>query len=207
MTSRYREVEARSITRLPGRADPWFLGRYGMNLCRGCEHGCSYCDGRAERYHVEGDFEADIAVERNAVEVLGRELARVREPGFVLLGGGVCDAYQPAEEGYRLARGALELALHHGLPVHVVTKSALVERDLDLLARLAEAATDGSLLAVRGVTREEIDLMPPVLTYGTYWGFRRDERPDVQRRAALLPDPDRVELQLQQLVGRLHGQA
>jgi hypothetical protein len=54
----------------------------------------------------------------------------------VLLGGGVCDAYQPAEAQYRLARGVLKLALRHNLPVHLLTKSSLVERDLDLLAEI-----------------------------------------------------------------------
>jgi len=133
----YREIDAKSITRIPGTADPWFLARYGMNLYRGCEHGCLYCDGRAERYYVEGDFARDVMVKRNAVQLLGKELVRRREPGFVMLGGGVCDAYQPADEGYRLARGALEVAEEQALPVHVLTKSTLVERDLDVLERIA----------------------------------------------------------------------
>lgn len=134
----YFETEAKTVTRLRGWVDPWFLGRYGMNLYRGCEHGCLYCDGRAERYYVPGQFDRDIRVKVNAPAVLDRELARRREPGFMFLGGGVCDAYQPAEARYRLARGALEIALRRGLPVHVLTKSALVERDLDLLASIAE---------------------------------------------------------------------
>jgi DNA repair photolyase len=132
----YREIDAKSITRVAGTTDPWFLGRYGMNLYRGCEHGCLYCDGRAERYHVGGDFDREITVKRNAVRVLDAELGRIREPGFVFLGGGVSDAYQPAEARFRLARGVLELALKHHLPVHVLTKSALVERDLDLLEQI-----------------------------------------------------------------------
>ena len=134
----YRQVEAKTITRLRGTVDAWFLGRYGMNLYRGCEHGCVYCDGRAERYHVDGCFERDIVVKRNAVELLRRELGRAREPGFVLLGGGVCDAYQPADKRFELARGVLRVALELGKPVHVLTKSSLVERDLDLLRAIGE---------------------------------------------------------------------
>jgi len=136
--ARYHLVDAKTITRVPGTVDPWFLGRYGMNLYRGCEHGCLYCDGRAERYYVSGDFARDVTIKCNAVELLGRELSRAaaREPGFVLLGGGVCDAYQPAEERHRLARGALELAHTNRLPVHVLTKASLVERDLELLAAI-----------------------------------------------------------------------
>ena len=45
----WQEVEARTITRVHGMTDPWFLGRWGMNLYRGCQHGCLYCDGRAEK--------------------------------------------------------------------------------------------------------------------------------------------------------------
>jgi len=134
----YREQDAKTITRVPGMVDAWFLGRYGMNLYRGCEHGCLYCDGRAERYYVEGDFARDITVKRNAVAVLDRELGRIREPGFVFVGGGVCDAYQPAEAQYRLARGALSLADKYRLGVHVLTKSTLVERDLALLQSIGE---------------------------------------------------------------------
>lgn len=134
----YREIDAKSITRLRGTVDPWFLGRYGMNLYRGCEHGCLYCDGRAERYYVPGDFARDIVVKRNAVAVLTAELAKAREPGFVFLGGGVCDVYQPADQRYELGRGVLELVRDRRLPVHVLTKSALVERDFDLLQAIHE---------------------------------------------------------------------
>ena len=137
--ARYREIDAKSVTRIPGITDPWFLGRYGMNLYRGCEHGCLYCDGRAERYYVQGEFDRDIVVKRNAIEILDRELARIREPGFLFLGGGVCDAYQPADARYALSRGVLDLALKHRLPVHVLTKGALVERDLDRLEQINAA--------------------------------------------------------------------
>jgi DNA repair photolyase len=116
-----------------------------MNLYRGCEHGCVYCDGRAERYRCQGDFQRDIVVKRNAVSVLASELSRIREPGFVFLGGGVCDAYQPAEADYGLARGVLSVALERRLPVHVLTKSSLVERDFELLQRINDRT--GALLS------------------------------------------------------------
>ncbi len=127
---------ARSLLRDQGFTDAWFMARYGMNLYRGCQHACAYCDGRAERYHVQGDFERDIVVKTNALRLLDRELAGLPEPGFVFLGGGVSDSWQPAEAQHRLARGALERLLQRGLPVHLLTKSALVLRDLDLLADL-----------------------------------------------------------------------
>jgi DNA repair photolyase len=134
--ARYHEVEAKSLLRRQAVVDPWFLGCFGSNLYRGCEHGCAYCDGRAERYHVAGTFDRDIAVKRNALALAEGELGRIREPGFLFIGGGVCDAYQPAEARYGLARGLLDLCRRRRVPVHVLTKSALVERDLELLAAI-----------------------------------------------------------------------
>jgi DNA repair photolyase len=134
----YREVEAKSLLRPAVLVDPWFLGQFGANLYRGCEHACAYCDGRAERYYVEGDFARDIAVKRNALELSRVELQKRREPGFLFVGGGVSDSYQPAEQKYQLARGLLEQALNNGLAVHVLTKSALVERDFDILQAVAK---------------------------------------------------------------------
>ncbi|MBN2191189.1 MAG: radical SAM protein, partial [Polyangiaceae bacterium] len=150
MAARYHLISARSLARPSGTVDPWLLGRFGLNLYRGCKHACAYCEGRAERYRVAGNFAADTQVKANAPELLERELARVREPGFLLLGGGVCDAYQPAEAEFRLARRALELVHARGLSAHVLTKSALVERDLDLLSsinRRQRAIVSFSLMA------------------------------------------------------------
>jgi DNA repair photolyase len=139
-----REIQARSLLRRQKRVDSWFLSRCGLNLYRGCGHDCAYCDGRAEKYAVQGEFGSDVEVKVNAVELLRSELAdaprrkQLPRSGFVLLGGGVGDSYQPAEERYGLARRALELLLELGRPVHVLTKSTLVERDLDLLIRIHE---------------------------------------------------------------------
>jgi DNA repair photolyase len=113
------------------------LGNFGANLYRGCEHGCVYCDGRAERYYVDGEFERDISVKINAFEIARKELKQRREPGFIFLGGGVSDSYQPAEAQYQIARRLLQLTLEAGLGVHVLTKSALVERDFDLLTEIS----------------------------------------------------------------------
>lgn len=136
-----RQLTAKTLLRKHKRIDSWFVSRYGMNLYRGCPHACAYCDGRAERYHVEGDFDRDVAVKINAPELLARELdpRRKRKPmkrGYVFLGGGIGDAYGPPEREHRLARRSLEVLAGHPFPVHVLTKSPLVERDLDLLAEI-----------------------------------------------------------------------
>ncbi len=112
-----------------------------MNLYRGCTHNCAYCDGRSERYKVDGTFGENVVVKTNAIEILRRELRpigrRVKlKPGYIMVGGGVGDGYQPIEEKYQLTRRTLKLLREYRWPVHVLTKSTLVERDLDVLKRI-----------------------------------------------------------------------
>lgn len=138
-----REIEAKSILRKYKKVDSWFISHYGMNLYRGCTHNCVYCDGRAESYYVDGQFGQDVTVKVNAIEILRRELdpKRKRIPfkrSFVMIGGGVGDSYQPIEETYQLSRRALELVDEYNLPVHVLTKSTLIKRDIDILKKINE---------------------------------------------------------------------
>lgn len=138
---RIREIEAKSVLLKRKYIDSWFVSRYGMNLYRGCQHNCSYCDGRAEGYYVEGEFGRDVCVKINAAQILKRELdpSRRRKPlkgGYFFLGGGVGDSYQPVEEKYRLSRQVLEIIADFDYPVQVLTKSTLVRRDLDLLQQI-----------------------------------------------------------------------
>jgi len=138
-----REIKAKSILRKHKKIDSWFISHYGMNLYRGCIHNCVYCDGRSEKYQVEGEFGKDVAVKANAIEILRRELdpKRRRIPlkrSFIMLGGGVGDSYQPVEKKYQLTRKALQLMQEYNVPVHILAKSTLVERDLDLLRKINE---------------------------------------------------------------------
>ena len=92
-----REIEAKSILRKNKKIESWFLTYYGMNLYRGCQHNCVYCDGRAEKYQVDGEFGSDVVVKVNAIDLLCRELdpRRKRTPfrrGYVGVGGGVGDS-------------------------------------------------------------------------------------------------------------------
>jgi len=139
----YIETQAKSLLRKSKKADSWFMSRYGMNLYRGCEHNCTYCDGRAERYYVEGEFGRDVSIKVNAPEILDRELnpQRKRKPlrkGIIVLGGGVGDSYQQAEEQYRISRKVLHIIKKYRFPVHVLTKSARVLDDLELLKEMNE---------------------------------------------------------------------
>jgi DNA repair photolyase len=138
-----KEIEAKSILRKHKRIDSWFVSCYGMNFYRGCAHNCVYCDGRSEKYQVEEEFGEEVAVKINAIDILRRELdpKRKRVPlkkCFMMVGGGVGDSYQAVEKKYQLTRQALELMLEFNLPTHVLTKSTLIERDIDILKKINE---------------------------------------------------------------------
>jgi len=113
-----------------------------INPYQGCEHGCSYCYARpthAYRNLSPGvDFETRIFAKVNAAELLRKELSR---PGYkceVILLGANTDPYQPAERKLGITRGILEVCAELNQPVGIVTKNALVERDLDILAPMAQ---------------------------------------------------------------------
>lgn len=135
------EISAKTVLSKHKRIDSWFVARYSMNFYRGCHHNCSYCDGRADGYYVKGEFGKDVSVKTNAIEILDKELNPEKKrkpltPGFILLGGGVSDSYQPIEKKYEISRKALELILKYNYPVQILTKSTLVERDMDLLIEI-----------------------------------------------------------------------
>jgi DNA repair photolyase len=122
--------------------------RYSINPYRGCLHGCSYCYARPTHEYLGFDagldFETKIVVKLNAPELFRDFLARDSwEPEPVVLSG-VTDCYQPAERHFRLTRRCLEVACEAGQPMSLITKNALVLRDLDLLRGMA----GGSLVHV-----------------------------------------------------------
>lgn len=138
-----KETKAKSILRKRKKPDSWFLTNYGMNLYRGCAHNCAYCDGRSENYYVEGIFGKEVSVKINAIDTLKRELDPERrriplKPYFVGTSGGVGDSYQPLEKKYKLTGQALELFFEKKFPIHILTKSTLVERDIDIIKKINE---------------------------------------------------------------------
>ncbi|MBN1350129.1 radical SAM protein [candidate division KSB1 bacterium] len=133
--------QTRSLLRTAKQIDTWFLGKYQIGLYRGCQHACIYCDGRYEKYNFEGEFGTDIEIKANGLDLLQKELERVKEPGFTFIGSGITDAYQPLEAKCRLSRQALQMLNDKNMPVHVLTKSALIERDFDLYENIAKKST------------------------------------------------------------------
>ena len=106
----------------------------GMNLYRGCTHGCIYCDSRSRCYHMDHDFE-DIEVKENAIELLEKALRSKRKKCMIGTGA-MADPYIPLELELGNVRKALELIYKYGFGVTLQTKSDRILRDLDLLSRI-----------------------------------------------------------------------
>ena len=111
-------------------------GDNGMNLYRGCTHGCIYCDSRSQCYQMNHAFE-DIEVKENALALLEKALLTKRNPCMIGTGA-MTDPYIPLEDNLQMTRGALEMIDKHGFGVAIQTKSAGILRDLDVLKRINE---------------------------------------------------------------------
>ena len=108
--------------------------RNGMNLYRGCQHGCIYCDARSGCYGMDHPF-TDIAVKENSLQLLEAALKSKRKPCMIGTGA-MSDPYMPLEETMKLTRRSLELIEKYGFGVTVLTKSDRILRDLDVLQRI-----------------------------------------------------------------------
>jgi len=120
--------------RVPGL----FGGRYRFSPYMACGHRCLYCDGRHEKYFVEGNFDTDIVARMNSPELLETELSSLREPGPVCISSGISDPYQPLEKELGLTRSCAEILSRQQHPVIIHTKSALALRDIDIWQRVNE---------------------------------------------------------------------
>ena len=113
------------------------LSRYnGMNIYRGCTHGCIYCDSRSNCYGMEHDF-TDIEVKINAPQLLEDAMRRKREKCMIGTGS-MCDPYIPLETELGLTRQCIKLVDQYGFGLAILTKSARILRDLDLLKNINE---------------------------------------------------------------------
>jgi len=136
-----------------------------INPYKGCEHGCIYCFARpnhAYRGLSPGlDFETKIFVKPSAPALLARELAKKSyKPGRIMLAGDT-DIYQPIEKELKITRGVLEVLSAHNHPVALITKSALVLRDLDLLAPMAEKGLVSVAISFTTLDRKLARTMEP----------------------------------------------
>ena len=162
-TTRYlRDLSSSVVSRNDSPDIPF---RVSLNPYRGCEHGCAYCYARPTHeylgYSAGLDFESRILVKERAPELLREELSGTSwEPQWLALSG-VTDAYQPIERRLELTRRCLEVLVEFRNPVGIVTKNALVARDVDWLASLAKHQAASVAISVTTLDTDLRRVMEP----------------------------------------------
>jgi DNA repair photolyase len=133
-------IQTKTILNKTKRRDPWFLDDYTINPYSGCSYNCLFCYTRGSKYGI--NLEEKLSIKINAVELLDKQLslhARKGRYGIIVLSSAT-DPYLQFEKNEKLTRRLLEVILTHRFPVHVITRSDLVLRDIDLLKAIAERA-------------------------------------------------------------------
>jgi DNA repair photolyase len=198
-----RAISAKTLLASVRQPDPWFGLKYNMNLYRGCQHGCIYCDTRSECYGID-DLD-DVAVKINALQLLQQELPRKRVKGVIGYGS-MNDCYQPLEAELCLMRGALEIIARHGFPVHILTKSDLVLRDLDLLRQISRTYAAVSLTVTTAddalAGKVEPGAPPPSARLAAIGQLSRE---GILSGAMLMPVLPFIEDSLENVLGVVHG--
>ncbi len=137
--TRYFEDVSRSVISENNSPDIPF--RYSLNPYRGCLHGCSYCYARPSHEYLglsAGlDFETKIFVKKNSPDLFRKWLCRRRYEPCPVMMSGITDCYQPVERVLRITRGCLHVAAQANQPISVITKNAMVHRDLDIMTPMA----------------------------------------------------------------------
>ncbi|MBC8747649.1 DNA repair photolyase [Paraburkholderia sp. WC7.3g] len=156
---RTQVFEERAKTILTRNASPDIPFNVSLNPYRGCEHGCIYCFARPTHSYLglsPGlDFESRIYAKINAPELLMRELSKKSYVPEPIALGVATDAWQPAERDLRLTRRVIEVLSERNHPFAAITKSSLIERDIDLLAPMAER---GQFMAAITITTLDADI-------------------------------------------------
>jgi DNA repair photolyase len=139
--------------------------RYSVNPYRGCEHGCVYCYARPTHeylgFNAGLDFESRILVKERAPELFRDWLARDEYVPEWIAFSGVTDCYQPIERRFELTRKCLQVAADCGQPISIVTKNALVARDLDVLQPMADRRTAKVMLSITTLDTELARTLEP----------------------------------------------
>ncbi len=146
----FEETETRSIISRNDSPDVAF--DYSINCYRGCIHGCTYCFSRPTHEYLDfgagTDFERKIVVKVHAAELLRHELMKPSWKGDQIVFSFTSDPYIPLEANYKLTRRCLEVCADFRNPVGIVTKSALIRRDVDVLQRLARETSVGVYFSI-----------------------------------------------------------
>src|ERR1051325_6086344 len=149
---------------------PDIPGMYSMNPYQGCEHGCLYCYARTthEYWGLSAglDFERKILVKKNAPQLLEETFRKKNwKPSPIMLSGNT-DCYQPIERKLEITRRILEVCLKYQHPVALITKNALILRDLDILSELAKLNLAHVMVTITSLNEElRMKLEPRTVTY------------------------------------------
>lgn len=139
VATEYYEDDSQSV--ISENQSPDIPFRYSLNPYRGCAHGCSYCYARPTHeylgFNAGIEFESKIVIKRNAAALLRKRLSSRSWQCEPIMMSGVTDCYQPAERKLRLTRQCLEVAQEFNQPIGIVTKNAMVRRDIDILSEMA----------------------------------------------------------------------
>jgi DNA repair photolyase len=139
------EIQVKSILNKTKKRDAWFLDDYTLNMYSSCSFNCLYCYIRGSKYgtNLESSLSAKIrGPQGSSLELLERQLfnrAKKNQYGIIVLSSAT-DPYLQIEKKYELTREALKLIAHHKFPVHIITKSDLIERDFDILHEIDKTA-------------------------------------------------------------------
>jgi len=146
----FEETETRTI--ISSNDSPDVAFDHSVNCYRGCVHGCTYCFSRPTHeylgYGAGTDFERKIIAKVRAPELLRKELMKRSWQGDEIVFSFTSDPYIPLEANYKLTRGCLEVCAEFRNPVGIVTKSALIRRDIDVLQRLTHDASVGVFFSI-----------------------------------------------------------
>ncbi len=139
--------------------------RYSLNPYRGCEHGCSYCYARPTHeylgFSAGVDFESKVVVKPDAARLFRKWLSRKAYEVDSIAFSGVTDCYQPAERKFQLTRQCIEVAAECGQPISIVTKNALIKRDLDLLSEMAARRIFRAAISLTSLDKNLAQKMEP----------------------------------------------
>ena len=137
------EDQSKSILATNDSPDVGF--RWSVNPYRGCQHACTYCYARPTHEYLSfgagTDFSRKIVIKRRAPELLREAFDRASWKGELVVFSGITDCYQPLENKLRITRGCLEVCAEYRNPVGIITKSPVIERDIDVLQELTQKAS------------------------------------------------------------------
>jgi len=135
---RYKEIKVDSLINKITKQDTLFGGKYTIDPYQNCEFGCKYCDSSLDKV---------IYIKTNSEKILSREINQIERDLIIV--GSVHDPYQQAEQKYQITRKLLKIIQKNNFPCHILTKSNLVLRDIDILSKIKKCIVTISLISIK----------------------------------------------------------